>query len=78
VPSSISEPAFIVKFLSITGRMILARIVAVQPKPSFLPFFADQRPRTAEEAGVNDEVFTFGIRPELTGVSGAFCGPTTR
>jgi hypothetical protein len=30
------------------------RIVAVQPKPSFLPFFADQRPRTAEEARVND------------------------
>ncbi len=30
------------------------RIVAVQPKPSFLPFFADQRPSTADEAGVND------------------------
>ncbi len=30
------------------------RIVAVKPRPSFLPFFEDKRPRTQEEAGVND------------------------
>lgn len=30
------------------------RIVAVQPRPSFLPFFEEKRLRTEEYAGVND------------------------
>jgi DNA invertase Pin-like site-specific DNA recombinase len=30
------------------------RVVAVQPKPAFLPFFAARRPHTKETAGVND------------------------
>ena len=30
------------------------RVVAVQPKPSFLPFFQQQRQRSARATGVND------------------------
>lgn len=30
------------------------RVVAVQPKPSFLPFFENERANTPSNAGVND------------------------
>jgi hypothetical protein len=52
-----TDPAAKRQFLSlIFGGVWLDhdRVVAVQPKPSFLPFFEQQRPRTHETAGVND------------------------
>lgn len=55
--STETDPAAKRQFLSLVfGGVWLDhdRVVAVQPKPSFLPFFEQQRPRTRETAGVND------------------------
>ena len=55
--STETDPAAKRQFLSLVfGGVWLDqdRVVAVQPKPSFLPFFEQRRPRAHETAGVND------------------------
>jgi hypothetical protein len=44
------------------------RVIAVQPKPSFLPFFQTQRQKAPKLAGVNDG--RFGTKCEPGGAAG--------
>lgn len=50
-----ADPAAKRRFLSLIFQGVWLdenRVVAVQPKPAFLPFFEDQRPKSAAGAGV--------------------------
>ena len=54
------------------GRLLdQRRVVAVQPKPSFLPFFEKQRQKAPEPAGVNDGSdggLSMGLPPDDYGI----------